>query len=111
MKKLYLLIALVVFSTGLTPAANSATAKTSLSFQVESTPNAGESLVTFYGQIKPAAKGKISIQSFDGITWKATPLKVTASASGAWKITTVATAMKAEGQYRAQVVVGKKKTL
>ena len=111
MKKLYLLIALVVFSTGLTPAANSATAKTSLSFQVESTPNAGESLVTFYGQIKPAAKGKISIQSFDGITWKDTPLKVTASASGAWKITTVATAIKAEGQYRAQVVVGKKKTL
>ena len=111
MKKLYLLIVLVVFSTGLTPTANSATAKTSLSFQVESTPNAGESLVTFYGQIKPAAKGAVSIQSFDGITWKDTPLKVTASASGAWKITTVATAIKAEGQYRAQVVVGKKKTL
>ncbi len=111
MKKLYLLIALVVFSTGLTPTANSATAKTSLSFQVESTPNAGESLVTFYGQIKPAAKGAVSIQSFDGITWKDTPLKVTASSSGAWKITTVATAIKAEGQYRAQVVVGKKKTL
>ena len=111
MKKLYLLIALVVFSTGLTPTANSATAKTSLSFQVESTPNAGESLVTFYGQIKPAAKGAVSIQSFDGITWKDTPLRVTASASGAWKITTVATAIKAEGQYRAQVVVGKKKTL
>jgi GH25 family lysozyme M1 (1,4-beta-N-acetylmuramidase) len=110
-KKLYLLIALVVFSTSLTPTANSATAKTSLSFQVESTPNAGESLVTFYGQIKPAAKGAVRIQSFDGITWKDTPLKVTASASGAWKITTVATAIKAEGQYRAQVVVGKKKTL
>jgi len=110
-KKLYLLIALVVFSTGLTPAANGATSKTSLTFHVESTPNAGESLVTFYGQIKPAAKGAVSIQSFDGITWKDTPLKVTASASGAWKITTVATAIKAEGQYRAQVVVGKKKTL
>ena len=111
MKKLYLLIALTVFSTGLTPAANGATSKTSLTFHVESTPNAGESLVTFYGQIKPAAKGKISIQSFDGITWKDTPLKVTASSSGAWKITTVATAVKAEGQYRAQVLVGKKKTI
>jgi len=110
-KKLYLLIALTVFSTGLTPSANGATSKTSLTFHVESTPNAGESLVTFYGQIKPAAKGAVSIQSFDGITWKDTPLKVTASASGAWKITTVATAIKAEGQYRAQVVVGKKKTL
>ncbi len=111
MKKLYLLIALTVFSTGLTPAANGATSKTSLTFHVESTPNAGESLVTFYGQIKPAAKGAVSIQSFDGITWKDTPLKVTASSSGAWKITTVATAIKAEGQYRAQVVVGKKKTI
>jgi lysozyme len=110
-KKLYLLIALTVFSTVLTPAANGATSKTSLTFHVESTPNAGESLVTFYGQIKPAAKGKISIQSFDGITWKDTPLKVTASASGAWKITTVATAVKAEGQYRAHVLVGKKKTI
>jgi GH25 family lysozyme M1 (1,4-beta-N-acetylmuramidase) len=110
-KKLYLLIALTVFSTGLTPAANGATSKTSLTFHVESTPNAGESLVTFYGQIKPAAKGKISIQSFDGITWKDTPLKVTASSSGAWKITTVATAVKAEGQYRAHVLVGKKKTI
>ena len=111
MKKLYLLIALIVFSTGLTPAANGATSKASLTFHVESTPNAGESLVTFYGQIKPAAKGKISIQSFDGITWKDTPLKVTASSSGAWKITTVATAIKAEGQYRAHVLVGKKKTI
>lgn len=111
MKKLYLLIALTVFSTVLTPAANGATSKTSLTFHVESTPNAGESLVTFYGQIKPAAKGKISIQSFDGITWKDTPLKVTASSSGAWKITTVATAVKAEGQYRAHVLVGKKKTI
>ena len=111
MKKLYLLIALTVFSTALTPAANGATSKTSLTFHVESTPNAGESLVTFYGQIKPAAKGKISIQSFDGITWKDTPLKVTASSSGAWKITTVATAVKAEGQYRAHVLVGKKKTI
>ncbi len=111
MKKLYLLIALTVFSTVLTPAANGATSKTSLTFHVESTPNAGESLVTFYGQIKPAAKGKISIQSFDGITWKDTPLKVTASASGAWKITTVATAIKAQGQYRAHVLVGKKKTI
>lgn len=111
MKKLYLLLALTVFSTSLTPAANGATSKTSSTFHVESTPNAGESLVTFYGQIKPAAKGKITIQSFDGITWKDTPLKVTASSSGAWKITTVATAIKAEGQYRAHVLVGKKKTI
>ncbi|MFM8628025.1 MAG: lysozyme M1 (1,4-beta-N-acetylmuramidase), partial [Candidatus Nanopelagicus sp.] len=93
------------------PSASGATAKTALSFNVQSTPNAGESLVTFYGQVKPAAKGKITIQSFDGITWKETPLKTTASDAGSWRITTVATAIKAEGQYRAIVLVGKKKTV
>ncbi len=28
---------------------------------MQSTPNAGDSLVTFYGQVKPAAKAKIEI--------------------------------------------------
>ena len=61
--------------------------------------------------MKPAAKGAITIDTFDGVAWKATPLKTTSAASGAWRITTVATAIKAEGQYRAQVIVGKKKTI
>lgn len=100
-----------MFATSFTPAAMSATAKTSLTLKIESTPNAGESLVTFYGLVKPAAKGSISIDTFDGVAWKATPLKTTSAASGAWRITTVATAIKAEGQYRARVTIGKKKTL
>ena len=91
--------------------ANAATAKRSISFAVASTPNAGESLVTFYGQVKPAAKGSVVISSFDGVSWKVTPLKTTSTSSGSWKITTVATAIKAEGQYKATVTVGKKKTL
>ena len=111
MKKLAFFLSLVVFATSFTPAAMSATAKTSLTLKIESTPNAGESLVTFYGLVKPAAKGSISIDSFDGVAWKATPLKTTSAASGAWRITTVATAIKAEGQYRARVTIGKKKTL
>jgi len=97
----------LVLTLGLVPSASGATA--TVSFNVQSTPNAGESLVTFYGQVKPASKAKITIQSFDGITWKETPLKATASAVGSWRITTVATAIKAEGQYRATALVGKKK--
>ena len=111
MKRVAFFLSLVVLATGFNPAANSATAKTSLTLKVESTPNAGESLVTFYGQVKPAAKGAITIDTFDGVAWKVTPLKTTSAASGAWRITTVATAIKAEGQYRAQVIIGKKKTL
>ena len=56
MKRVAFFLSLVVLATGFNPAANSATAKTSLTLKVESTPNAGESLVTFYGQVKPAAK-------------------------------------------------------
>jgi len=107
-KKGIIFLAVALISTSLIPTANAA-AKMIVSFNVESTPNAGESLVTFYGQIKPAAKGSVSIESLDGDTWKLTPLKTTASASGAWQIKTVATAIKAQGEYRAKVVVGKKK--
>jgi GH25 family lysozyme M1 (1,4-beta-N-acetylmuramidase) len=110
-KRLVLLLAAVVTCSIFIPVTNAATAKTAISFAVASTPNAGESLVTFYGQVKPAAKGTVVISSFDGVAWKVTPLKTTSSSSGSWRITTVATAIKAEGQYKATVTVGKKKTL
>jgi len=110
-KRLSLLLIVAVTCTNFSSIANAATAKTSISFAVASTPNAGESLVTFYGQVKPAAKGSVVISSFDGVSWKVTPLKTTSTSSGSWKITTVATAIKAEGQYKATVTVGKKKTL
>ena len=111
MKRLALFLAAVVTCSIFIPVTNAATAKTTISFAVASTPNAGESLVTFYGQVKPAAKGTVVISSFDGVAWKVTPLKTTSSSSGSWRITTVATAIKAEGQYKATVTVGKKKTL
>ena len=109
MKRLSSFLVLLVTFSGLTPVSHSATAKTSVTFYVQSTPNAGESLVTFYGQVKPASKASISISSFDGQAWKVTPLKTNSSSSGSWRITTVATAIKAEGKYRATVTVGKKK--
>jgi len=110
-KRLALLLIVAVTFSNFASAANAATAKTSISFAVASTPNAGESLVTFYGQVKPAAKGSVVISSFDGVSWKPTTLKTTSTSSGSWKITAVATAIKAEGQYKATVTVGKKKTL
>ena len=101
-------IVVALFSTNLISAA-SAAVKSTLSFTVASTPSAGESIVTFYGQVKPAAKAAITINSFNGVVWNKTSLKTTSSSSGSWKITTVATAMKAEGQYQAVATVGKKK--
>ena len=109
MKRLSSFIVLLIAATGLTPVAHSATAKASATFHVQSTPNAGESLVTFYGQVKPAGKASVSISSFDGQAWKVTPLKTKSSGSGSWRITTVATAIKAEGKYRATITIGRKK--
>jgi len=48
-KRLALLLAVVLTSSIFMPVAGAATAKTSISLEVQSTPNAGESLVTFYG--------------------------------------------------------------
>ena len=109
MRRLSSFLVLLIGFSGLTPLSHAATAKTSATFYVQSTPNAGESLVTFYGQVKPAGKASVSISSFDGQVWKVTPLKTNATSSGSWRITTVATAIKAEGKYRATVTVGKKK--
>jgi lysozyme len=103
------LISSALLSTNLISIASAAT-KTTVSFNVTTTPSAGESLVTFYGQVKPAAKAAITINSFNGVVWNKTSLKTTSSSSGSWKITTVATAIKAEGQYQAIALVGKKKT-
>ncbi|MFM2270237.1 MAG: hypothetical protein RIS01_266, partial [Actinomycetota bacterium] len=73
MKRAPIFLALVVATSILTPMQNVAASKTTVSLDVQSTPNAGESLVTFYGQVKPATKARIEISSFDGIAWKVTP--------------------------------------
>ena len=73
------------------------------------TPSAGELEVTFYGQVQPAKSGTITIRSLNGVVWKPTNLTTTTSESGAWRINTIATAIKAEGQYQAYFVSGKTK--
>jgi len=99
-----------LLSTNLIPTAIAAT-KTTVTFNVATTPSAGESIVTFYGQVAPAKKAEITINSFNGVVWNKTSLKTNSTSSGSWKITTVATAIKAEGQYQAIATIGKKKTL
>ena len=56
MKRLSSFLVLLVTFSGLSPVSHSATAKTSATFYVQSTPNAGESLVTFYGQVNLAVR-------------------------------------------------------
>ena len=101
-------VSIILLTGNLIQPASAAT--TSVSLNVSTTPSAGESTVTFYGQVKPAGKAAITINSFNGVSWIKTSLKTTSSSSGSWKITTVATAIKAEGQYQAIAVIGKKKT-
>ena len=107
------LILLAVFSTNLiSPGANAATTKSSkiaVTMNILTTPSAGELEVTFYGQVKPAKAGTITIRSLNGVVWKPTNLTTTTSTSGAWRINTIATAIKAEGQYQAYFVSGKTK--
>jgi GH25 family lysozyme M1 (1,4-beta-N-acetylmuramidase) len=110
-KRVSIFLAVAVATTVLIPNQNAVASKTTVSLSVQSTPNAGESLVTFYGQVKPATKARIEISSFDGIAWKVTPFKTTSSSSGAWRITAVATAIKAEGQYRATAYIKNKRTI
>jgi GH25 family lysozyme M1 (1,4-beta-N-acetylmuramidase) len=102
------LTSVALLSTNLISPATAAT-KATVSLNVATTPSAGETIVTFYGQVKPAKKAAITINSFNGVVWNKTSLKTTSSASGSWKITTIATAIKAEGQYQAIALVGKKK--
>ena len=104
----FFVVSIILLTGNLIQPASAAT--TSVSLNVSTTPSAGESTVTFYGQVKPAGKAAITINSFNGVSWIKTSLKTTSSSSGSWKITTVATAIKAEGQYQAIAVIGKKKT-
>ena len=106
-------LALALISTCLiTPVADAKTTKSSktvVTMNILTTPSAGELEVTFYGQVKPAKAGTITIRSLNGVVWKPTNLTTTTSESGAWRINTIATAIKAEGQYQAYFVSGKTK--
>lgn len=101
-------IALTLFSLQL-PHVQAATS--SLTLSLRQTPSASESLVTFYGTIKPARSGlSVKIQSNSSGSWKTTRLATKTTRAGTWKIVAVATSFDFPIKYRAQVKVSGKIT-
>ena len=108
--RLRTLIAILVFSM-ISIALPSAVAVTSnLSLSVIQTPSTTESLVTFYGTLKPAKSGiAIKIQINTAGSWKTTRFATKTAKAGTWRITALATAMDSKVTYRASALsVGKK---
>ena len=108
--KLRILAAVLTFSMiGIAlPSAVAVTSKLSLS--VIQTPSTSETLVTFYGTLKPAKSGiaiKIQIKT-DG-AWKITRFAAKTTKAGTWKITALATAMDSKVTYRASALAAGKK--
>ena len=81
-------------------------ATTSLTMSVRQTPSASDSIVTFYGTIKPAKSGlSVKIQTNSSGAWKTTRFVAKTSKAGTWKTTAVATSFDVPIKYRAQVNV------
>ena len=105
--KIYLLaISLVV---GIVGAPQSAAAASTLSMSIKQTPSASETLLTLYGNLKPNRTGTtIKIQvDLDG-KWTTTRFTTKVTKVGTWKVTALATALKANVRYRAVSVIGGK---
>ncbi len=82
---------------------------TSLTFSVRQTPSASDSIVTFYGTIKPARSGlTVKIQSQTSGRWKTTRFQAKTVKAGSWKVVAVATSFNIPIKYRAQVNVSGK---
>ena len=107
--RLRTLIAILAFSM-ISIALPSAVAVTSnLSLSVIQTPSTTESLVTFYGTLKPAKSGiavKIQIQTAG--TWKSTRFAAKTAKAGTWKVTALATALDSKVTYRASALTAGK---
>ena len=107
--RLRTLIAILVFLM-ISIALPSAVAVTSnLSLSVIQTPSTTESLVTFYGTLKPAKSGiavKIQIQTAG--TWKSTRFAAKTAKAGTWKVTALATALDSKVTYRASALTAGK---
>ena len=79
-------------------------ATTSLSFSVRQTPSETDSILTFYGTIKPARSGlTVKIQSNTSGSWKSTRFQAKTAKAGSWKVAAVATSFDTPIKYRAQV--------
>jgi lysozyme len=86
-------------------------ATSSLTLSVQQTPSATDSVVTFYGTIKPARSGlSVKIQGNTSGSWKTTRFMTKTTKAGTWKIVAVATSFDIPIKYRAQVNVSGKIT-
>jgi lysozyme len=86
-------------------------ATSSLTLSVQQTPSATDSVVTFYGTIKPARSGlSVKIQGNTSGSWKTTRFMTKTTKAGTWKIVAVATSFDIPLKYRAQVNVSGKIT-
>ncbi|CAN2235725.1 Glycoside hydrolase, family 25 [Candidatus Planktophila vernalis] len=86
-------------------------ATSSLTLSLRQTPSATESVVTFYGTIKPARSGlSVKIQGNTSGSWKTTRFTTKTTKAGTWKIVAVATSFDIPIKYRAQVNIAGKIT-
>ena len=86
-------------------------ATSSLTLSVQQTPSATDSVVTFYGTIKPARSGlSVKIQGNTSGSWKTTRFMTKTTKAGTWKIVAVATSFDIPTKYRAQINVSGKIT-
>ena len=86
-------------------------ATSSLTLSLRQTPSATDSVVTFYGTIKPARSGlSVKIQGNTSGSWKTTRFMTKTTKAGTWKIVAVATSFDIPIKYRAQVNISGKIT-
>ena len=86
-------------------------ASSSLTLSLRQTPSATDSVVTFYGTIKPARSGlSVKIQGNTSGSWKTTRFATKTTKAGTWKIVAVATFFDTPIKYRAQVNIAGKIT-
>ena len=105
-KIFFVLLSLIL---GLTGAPQSFAAQSTLSMQVRQTPDASETLLTLYGNLKPNKSGTpVKIQVDTDGRWVTTRFTTKVTKVGTWKVTALATALDAQVRYRAvSVIAGK----
>ncbi|CAB4600236.1 MAG: lysozyme M1 (1,4-beta-N-acetylmuramidase) [Actinobacteria bacterium] len=108
--KLRILAAVLTFSMIGIALPSAVAVNSKLSLSVIQTPSTSETLVTFYGILKPAKSGiAVKIQIKTAGSWKTTRFATKTAKAGTWKITALATAMDSKVTYRASALsVGKK---
>ena len=108
--KLRILIAVITFSMISIALPSAVAAASKLSLSVIQTPSTTETLVTFYGTLKPAKSGiAIKIQIKTAGSWKTTRFAAKTAKAGTWKVTALATAMDSKVTYRASALASNKK--